>query len=179
MLISKLFNYYKRWKQARQLKGVLTYNWRETFPGFDSTFEGANRLFSNVAFKGHMGYGSFIGENSNLQGIIGRFSSIAPYVDWNPGVHPCEAPYVSTCPMFFSVFTSVGYTFANKQMFNESKGGVNIGNDCWIGQHVFIVGGVTIGDGAVVYAGAVVTKDVPPYAIVGGVPAKVIKKIEV
>ena len=60
-------------------------------------------------------------------------------------------------------------------MFNESKGGVNIGNDCWIGQHVFIVGGVTIGDGAVVYAGAVVTKDVPPYAIVGGVPARIIR----
>lgn len=175
MLISKSYNYYKRWKQARQLKGVLTYNWRETFIGFDSTFEGANRLFQKVNFKGHMGFGSFIGEYSNLQGRIGRFTSIAPYVDWNPGVHPYEAPYVSTCPLFYSVLTSVSNSFAKKQMFNESKSGVNIGNDCWIGQHVFIVGGVTIGDGGVVYAGAVVTKDVPPYAIVGGVPARVIR----
>lgn len=52
---------------------------------------------------------------------------------------------------------------------------VTIGNDCWIGQRAILIGGITIGDGAVVMAGAVVTKDVPPYAMVGGVPAKIIK----
>ena len=50
-----------------------------------------------------------------------------------------------------------------------------IGNDVWIGEDVKILGGVTIGDGALVAAGAVVIRDVPPYTIVGGVPAKVIK----
>lgn len=50
-----------------------------------------------------------------------------------------------------------------------------MGNDVWIGSRVMVVGGVTIGDGAVIAAGAVVTKDVPPYAVVGGAPAKVIK----
>ncbi len=50
-----------------------------------------------------------------------------------------------------------------------------IGNDVWIGANVSILAGVHIGDGAVIAAGAVVTKDVPPYAVVGGVPAKVIK----
>lgn len=50
-----------------------------------------------------------------------------------------------------------------------------IGNDVWIGTNVVVLSGVTIGDGAVVAAGAIVTKDVPPYAVVGGVPAKVLK----
>lgn len=52
---------------------------------------------------------------------------------------------------------------------------VRIGNDVWIGARATILGGVTIGDGAVVAAGSVVVKDVPPYAIVGGVPAKVLR----
>lgn len=56
-----------------------------------------------------------------------------------------------------------------------SKGPIVIGNDVWIGMDSMILSGVTIGQGAVIAAGSVVTKDVPPYAIVGGNPAKVIK----
>lgn len=56
-----------------------------------------------------------------------------------------------------------------------SKGGIVVGDDVWIGARATILDGVTIGQGAVVAAGAVVTKDVPPYSIVGGVPARVIK----
>ena len=52
---------------------------------------------------------------------------------------------------------------------------VTIGNDVWIGQRVMIMPGVTIGDGCIIAAGAVVTKDVAPYSIVGGVPARVLK----
>lgn len=57
----------------------------------------------------------------------------------------------------------------------EEKKMVTIGNDVWIGQRVTIMPGVTIGDGCIIATNAVVTKDVPPYSVVGGVPAKVLK----
>ena len=56
-----------------------------------------------------------------------------------------------------------------------TKKGITIGRDCWIGTKVVILDGVTIGDGCVIAAGAVVNKDVPPYSVVGGVPAKILK----
>ena len=60
----------------------------------------------------------------------------------------------------------------NQQPINYENRDIIIGNDVWIGAHAVILGGVKIGDGAVIGAGAVVTKDVPPYTIVAGVPAK-------
>lgn len=58
----------------------------------------------------------------------------------------------------------------------DNKGDIIIGNDVWIGYEAVILAGVTVGDGAIIGARAVVTKDVPPYTIVGGVPAKTIRK---
>lgn len=149
--------------------------------GKQSSFEGANRLYQNVHFTGTMGYGSYISQNSSIFGNIGRFTSIAPNVQVNGGTHPYTYPYVSTSPMFYSTRKQTGINWVEEQKFQEFKFveneviQVKIGNDCWIGQNVFIVGGVTIHDGAVILAGAVVTKDVPPFSIVGGVPAKIIK----
>ena len=140
-----------------------------------STFEGANKVGPNSYFSGSMGYGSYIGGYCSIAANIGRFTSIAPYVHSNRGIHPYTFPYVTTCPMFFSLQKQNGKTFAKKQTFIEYKDKPIIGNDCWIGENVFVSGGVKIGDGAVVLAGAVVTKDIPDYAIVGGVPAKIIK----
>lgn len=79
-------------------------------------------------------------------------------------------------------FNSITTYFIKYRVFNEkygvdavSKGGITIGNDVWIGTQSVILTGVTIGDGAIIAANSVVSSDVPPYAIVGGTPAKVIK----
>jgi hypothetical protein len=90
---------------------------------------------------------------------------------------------VSTAPAFYSSLKDKnGGSFVDEDSFDEfkyidkeNKYGIIIGNDCWVGEGVFFVGGIQVGDGAVILAHAVVTKDVPPFAIVGGVPAKIIK----
>ena len=140
-----------------------------------SVFEGANSIGANSYFSGKMGFGTYMCQDCSITGNVGRFCSIAAEVKNALGIHPIGEPYVSTSPMFYSLRKQASKTFAKKQMFEELKDPIEIGHDCWIGQRVFIVGGVSIGTGAVVLAGAVVTKDVPPYAVVGGIPARVLK----
>lgn len=67
-------------------------------------------------------------------------------------------------------------SYASEKLFDESSKKTIIGNDVWIGARAIILSGVKIGDGAIIAAGAVVTKDVEPYTIAGGVPAKPIRK---
>ena len=141
-----------------------------------SSFEGANSIGRGTSFHGCMGYGSYICGDGVFYGKIGRFSSIANKCTVVFGRHPYKYPFVSTSPMFFSLLKQSGKTFADRQLYDEFKYAaqnycVVIGSDCWIGTDVKLIEGVTIHDGAMVLAGAVVTKDVPPYAIVGGVPA--------
>ena len=96
--------------------------------------------------------------------------------------HPTDT-FVSTFLAFYKDTRKVfGYSYYTGlqpgfEMYRKTASGylVDIGHDVWIGADVKIMDGVSIGNGAVVAAGAVVTKDVPPYAIVGGVPAKIIK----
>jgi acetyltransferase-like isoleucine patch superfamily enzyme len=178
MLIKKIIKYfYFKCKFSGKLKFPFTSD-----IGVKSVFEGMNKIYANTCFCGEMGYGSYIGWNCSLFGKIGRFTSIAPFVQCNNGRHPMTEPFVTTCPAFFSLMKQNGWTFASKQSYDEfayadeeQKYPIIIGNDCWIGHGAFITGGITIGDGAVVLAHAVVTKDVPPYAIVGGMPAKILK----
>ena len=173
-LLKRLLKYfYLKYKWHGKL--IFPYNCRISM---NSTFEGANKIGKDASFDGNMGYGSYIGNKSSFSGRIGRFTSIAGECVVIRGKHPYTYPFVTTSPMFFSQFRQNGYTFANRQLFDEFKYAesgcvVTVGSDCWIGFGVKIVEGVNIGDGAMVLAGAVVTKDVPPYAIVGGVPAKV------
>jgi virginiamycin A acetyltransferase len=105
--------------------------------------------------------------------IIGKFCMIASHVTFimNGANHLTDA--VTTYP--FAIFGS-GWEGAMEGKTYPSKGNIVVGNDVWIGYNATIMGGVTIGDGAIIGTNSVVTKDVEPYSIVGGNPAKVIKK---
>ena len=149
--------------------------------GWNNTyFEGYNKIGENTIFTGRIGYASYIGENCNIYGEIGRYCSISSNVNVVVGNHPTKT-FVSTHPCFFSLMKQSGFTYVKENKFQElnySNQGylVSIGNDVWIGHGVTILAGVTIGDGAIVASGAIVNKNVEPYTIVGGVPAKTIRK---
>lgn len=115
-------------------------------------------------------YGGCFEESFNLGGSveIGRYCSFASNVHYFGANHPLDS--VSMSPYFYKK------KWANREVTDVKRHHLYIGNDCWIGYGVIITCGChCIGNGAVVAAGAVVTKDVPPYAIVGGNPARVIK----
>lgn len=145
-----------------------------------SVFEGNNVIGSKSVFDGTLGFGSYIGAFCNLSGKVGKFCSVSNSVKVIKGHHP-TSEFVSTHPCFYSTKKQSGFTYVSNDCYDEfkyadsEKNPVVIGNDVWIGNGACILEGVTVGDGAVIATNAVVTKDVPPYAIVGGVPAKVIK----
>lgn len=144
-------------------------------------FEGNNRIGKNSSFAGKMGIHSYVGDNCIINAEIGRFTSISSNVVIPHGNHPVGT-FVSTSPVFYSNKKQTGKIFTDKNYFQESKSpdGTKydciIGNDVWIGFGAIIMPGVAIGDGAVIAANATVTKDVPAYVIVGGVPAHEIRK---
>jgi acetyltransferase-like isoleucine patch superfamily enzyme len=116
---------------------------------------------------------SYIAGNSVLSMVqLGSFCSIGPELICGLGGHPTH--FVSTNPVFFSALRQCGISFSDKDYFEERRETI-IGNDVWIGARVSIKDGVRIGNGAIVAAGSVVVKDVPDCAVVGGVPAKLIR----
>ena len=147
---------------------------------FDSQFEGNNKLANHSFFKGKMGFASYIGAKSIVVGKVGRYCSIADNVTFLTLTHPVK-DFVSTHPCFYSLKKQSGFTYTNIQKFDEepvlkdSSYSIEIGNDVYIGEGVTIIGPVRIGDGAVIAAGSVVTKNIMPFSIWGGVPAKIIR----
>lgn len=116
---------------------------------------------------------SYIGRNATInKTTIGAFCSIGNNFTSGLGIHPTNG--ISTSPMFYSTLKQNGTTLSKIDKIKEFEE-VSIGHDVFIGENVTILSGVSIGNGAVVAAGAVVVTDVPPFAIVGGVPAKIIR----
>ena len=107
--------------------------------------------------------------------IIGKFCSIACGTKFlfNCANHTLKSLSTYTFPLFYEEWE---FEKSNITTAWDNKGDIVIGNDVWIGYEAVIMAGVHIGDGAIIAARAVVTKDVPPYTIVGGTPAKEIRK---
>lgn len=119
---------------------------------------------------GNFSYGSIVAKffNNEERLRIGHFVSIAEGVTFLIGADH-RYTTISSYPIDMLIVKSGTYVDPVK------KGDIEIGDDVWIGTNALIMGGVKIGNGAIVAAGSIVTRDVPAYAIVGGSPAKVIK----
>lgn len=136
-------------------------------------FEGPNRVWHGSSLSHvRMGRHSYCGVDCRISHCnIARFCSIGPEVVIGLGTHPTN--HVSTFPGFYSTIKHTANFHVCPGLIEHRP--ITIGNDVWIGQRAMILDGITLGDGAIVGAGAVVSKDVAPYAIVGGVPARVIR----
>jgi acetyltransferase-like isoleucine patch superfamily enzyme len=135
-------------------------------------------------FDSAVSIGAFSYSGSFLSGFVasvGRYVSIAPGSSFGEGEHPVD--WLSSHPFAYGreavwedFLARRGETYTALELPHERKRmGITIGNDVWIGARAYLRGGVTLGDGAIIGANAVVTKDVPPYAIVVGNPGRIIR----
>ena len=129
---------------------------------------------NSMVYGSKLGDYTYVGKNFTVwNSVIGKFCSIS----WNVGIGGANHDYCKITQHAFLYATQFGLIDENnKPKYERFPDDCIIGNDVWVGCNAVICRGVNVGDGAVIAAGAVVTKDVPPYSIVAGVPAKVIKK---
>ena len=139
----------------------------------NSQIDKTAKIYSGTEFyDSTIGRHSYIGYDSEVHSCdIGSFCSIANGFVVGGAKHPLD--WVSSSPIFYNVGGGTGTHLGDLEI--EPLTRTTIGHDVWIGNRVTIMQGVTIGTGVAIGAGAIVTKDVPPYAVVAGCPAKVIK----
>ena len=167
------------------LKSILRFiHLRIKFPKSNISFNSKVSLDTQLNQGTHIMHGTRLGEsevgrytyiaaNCEIERTtIGSFCSIGTQVLCGLASHPIN--FVSTYPGFYTQSSSGAKWFGESHPFIDKKS-VTIGSDVWIGARSIILGGVKIGDGAIVGAGSIVTKDVPAYAITVGTPAKVIR----
>lgn len=117
---------------------------------------------------------TYVGRRSLIQNAtIGRFCSIANEVMIGLGTHPTNL--FSTSPLFYRRNNTFRIPLIEEDLQFQEYETVNIGHDVWIGARAVIMDGVSVGHGAIIATCSVVTKDVPPYAIVAGIPATIIR----
>lgn len=158
---------------------------RHCFIHPDCHFEGNNTILNNCHISGSsIGRSTYIGSYSNIGSAkIGRYTAIGENVKIQIGRHPVDT-FVSIHPSFYSASTSKsigqrcysdGDLFDGHTYVDDCKHVVEIGSDVWVGNNVLIMDGVRVGHGAVIGAGSIVTRDVSPYEIVVGIPARTIR----
>jgi chloramphenicol O-acetyltransferase type B len=140
-----------------------------------SNFYGNNKVYGrSIVINSNIEVYTYIGMDTKIYNSdVGKYCSIASNVCIGLGLHPTG--WMSTSPVFYSnrMQTTSTFSFANKYKENKRT---RIGNDVWIGAGAIVIDGVNIQTGAIVAAGSVVTSDVDPYCIVGGTPAKIIRR---
>jgi acetyltransferase-like isoleucine patch superfamily enzyme len=169
-----IWSLYRRHKVARRVENFIASP--VSYANGNSKFEGFNRLYDR-AVVGDVSIGRFTylaPDAKVVNGTVGRYCSIGPgALIGGMGLHPSN--WISTHPIFFSTKGQLGgFTYSDRNYFDEQPA-TDIGNDVWIGARAIVLDGRKVGDGAIIAAGAVVVKDVAPYSIVGGVPARVIR----
>jgi acetyltransferase-like isoleucine patch superfamily enzyme len=140
----------------------------------DSTLGAKVRILDECRiYNCDIGRYTYLGSSCHFERTeIGAFTSIGSQVICGRGTHPLN--FISTYPGFYTDKAQGAEFLGASQTFLDAPR-TFIGSDVWIGDRAIIIGGIEVGHGAVIAAGAVVTRDVPAFAIVGGVPAKVIK----
>lgn len=181
-VIAVLLNKIKILQYKLLKKKKISLSFRANLYG-DVNFEGENYVCKGTLLQDtFLGRGSYIGEGSFLiKCRIGRYCCISNHVRIVAGRHPTST-FVSSHPAFYASSHPCGISYVKANKFDEhkfideeKKYFLDIQNDVWIGEDVKLLEGIVIGNGAIIAAGAVVNKDVPPYAIVGGVPARIIR----
>lgn len=161
-----------------KIEGVIPLGQRITFQHPihvepEATMPWGGNFWSSGAFS-YCQSSSYVDQDTE----VGRYSSVASEVQITGYEHPTDhiSTHVFTHQAYFTdAIARVHGCAPDPVPYERSRGPVRIGNDVWIGQRATLRRGVTIGDGAVIAAGAVVVQDVPPFAIVGGVPARVLR----